>query len=141
MINTTLIFSADNVDWKILAEVYRLALLGEHKPEKLREAYTNSDICCFVYINERLIGSVRAISDGVYFATICDVVVLPEFQRQGIGRQIMNAMIERISVPKILLASVIGQEDFYRKLGFLKHKSVMARYPNVEWFKENGYLE
>ena len=53
----------------------------------------------------------------------------------------MEAMIEKLAVPKVILACVLGQEGFYRKLGFLKHKSVMALYPNVEWFREKGYLE
>ncbi len=53
----------------------------------------------------------------------------------------MNAMLERLHADKVLLACMIGQEGFYRKLGFLKHKSVMALYPNTEWYKENGLLE
>ena len=78
---------------------------------------------------------------GNTFAFICDIVVLPEFQRQGIGTRIVNALSKRSAAEKVLLACVIGQEDFYRKQGFLRHKSVMALYPNAEWYKENGLLE
>ena len=107
----------------------------------LQRAYEKSQVCCFVYRGTQLIGAGRALSDGDYFAFICDIVVLPEFQRQGIGTRIVNALSERSAAEKVLLACVIGQEDFYRKLGFLKHKSVMALYPNAEQYKEIGLLE
>ena len=137
----TLTFSDQSIDWDVLVEVYRRAPLGKQNARKLKQAYQNSSVCCFAYHNDQLIGAGRAISDSIHFATICDIVVLPEFQGKGIGRQITEAVIDKLNVKKILLACVIEQEGFYRKLGFLKHKSVMALYPNVEWFKENGYLE
>ena len=137
----TLEYSTDSVNWIELAEVYRLAPLGTYDPERLQHAYEESQICCFVYYGSQLIAAGRALSDRQYFAFICDIVVLPEFQRQGIGTRIMNAISEKSAVEKVLLACVIGQEDFYRKLGFLKHKSVMALYPNAEQYKELGLLE
>ena len=137
----TLAYSTDSVNWTELAEVYRLAPLGTYDPKRLQRAYEKSQICCFVYYGAQLIAAGRALSDGEYFAFICDIVVLPEFQRQGIGTRIMNAMSERLAAEKVLLACVIGQEGFYRKLGFLRHKSVMALYPNAEWYKENELLE
>jgi ribosomal protein S18 acetylase RimI-like enzyme len=141
MDDITLGYSTDSVDWTELAEVYRLAPLGTYDPERLQRAYKKSQVCCFAYYGAQLIAAGRALSDGEYFAFICDIVVLPEFQRQGIGTRIMNAMSERLAAEKVLLACVIGQEDFYRKQGFLRHKSVMALYPNAEWYKENGLLE
>ena len=137
----TLEYSTDSVNWTELAEVYRLAPLGTYDPERLQRAYEKSQVCCFVYRGIQLIAAGRALSDGEYFAFICDIVVLPEFQRQGIGTRIMNALSERSAAEKVLLACVIGQEGFYRKLGFLKHKSAMALYPSAEWYKENGLLE
>ena len=134
-------YSTDSVNWAELAEVYRLAPSGTYDPERLQCAYEKSQVCCFVYHGTRLIAAGRALSDGEYFAFICDIVVLPEFQRQGIGTRIMNAMSKRLAAEKVLLACMIGQEDFYRKLGFLRHKSVMALYPNAEQYKENGLLE
>ena len=134
-------YSTDSVNWTELAEVYRLAPLGTYDPERLQHAYEESQVCCFGYHDTQLIAAGRALSDGEYFAFICDIVVLPDFQRQGIGTRIMDAMSERLTAEKVLLACVIGQEDFYRKQGFLRHKSVMALYPNAEWYKENGLLE
>ena len=141
MDDITFEYSTDSINWTELTEVYRLALLGTYDPERLQRAYEKSQVCCFAYHGIQLIAAGRALSDGEYFAFICDIVVLPEFQRQGIGTRIVNAISERSAAEKVLLACVIGQEGFYRKLGFLRHKSVMALYPNAEWYKENGLLE
>ncbi len=137
-----LTYDTDPVDWSDLAEVYRRAPLGDPGSDKLQRAYENSAACCFAYREAELVGAGRAISDGVNFATVCELVVAPEYQKGGIGRSIMEEdMLERLAVPKVILACVHGQEGLYRKLGFLKHKSVLALYEDSEWFKENGYLE
>ena len=74
-------------------------------------------------------------------ATVCDLVVAPDFQHQGIGRAILRSILQQLAVPKVLLACIQGQEEFYRKEGFLKHKSIMALYENHKWFVANDYLE
>ena len=77
MDDITLGYSTDSVDWTELAEVY------PYDPERLQRAYAGSQVCCFAYSGTQLIAAGRALSDGEYFAFICDIVVLPEFQRQG----------------------------------------------------------
>lgn len=129
------------VDWEALADIYRRAPLGTPHPEKLRRSYENCEVCCFAFSNEELVGAGRAISDGETFATVCDLVVAPDFQHQGIGRAVLRSILQQLAVPKVLLACIQGQEEFYRKEGFLRHKSVMALYENHEWFVANGYLE
>jgi GNAT superfamily N-acetyltransferase len=43
--------------------------------------------------NERLVGTVRVLTDGHFFATIPEILVLPEYQRQGIGRELMHRAV------------------------------------------------
>ncbi len=133
--------NARGVNWKDLAEVYRRVPLGKLDPGKLRRAYSNSEVCCFAFNGEALVGGGRAISDDESSTTVCELVVAPEFQRQGIGRAILSSILRKLAVPRVILAGVHGQQDFYRKEGFLKHKSVMALYANSQWFVDNGNLE
>jgi len=51
----------------------------------------------FIFDSDQLIGFGRAISDGAYQAAIYDIVVLPEYQKQGIGRLIMERILQKIS--------------------------------------------
>ena len=95
----------------------------------------------FAFSGEALVGGGRTISDDEAPATVCELVVAPEYQRKGVGRAILRSILRKLAVPRVILACVHGQQDFYRREGFLSHKSVMALYANTQWFVENANLE
>jgi GNAT superfamily N-acetyltransferase len=91
-------------------------------PEELEVAIQNSFAVVSVYNEGQLIGFGRAVSDGVAYATLYDVMVIPVWQGQGIGSQIIRILVnkcERHDVRKIHLFAAKGSEDFYRHLGFV----------------------
>lgn len=68
------------------------------------------------------IGMGRAIADGVSDAYLQDVVVMPEYRRQGIGRQIVGALVRHCTEGGIAWVGVIaepGSEGLYEALGFI----------------------
>lgn len=74
---------------------------------------------------KKVIGMARLITDGGYFYFIVDVIVLPEFQGQGIGRQIISRLMDYVDSSildkEIGFASLIaadGKSGFYKKFGF-----------------------
>ena len=69
------------------------------------------------------------ISDGVCYGAIFDVGVLPEYQKKGIGRGVMNELLKGNDNIPIHLTSTFGNEEFYKKLSFKKHKTAYSRYP------------
>ncbi len=83
-------FDTAGVDWAEAAEVLRRAPLVAREPGKLRRACENSYVVCFAFDGETLAGMARAISDGEYLAGLFDLVVLPEYQGKGIGKQLMS---------------------------------------------------
>ncbi len=46
--------------------------------------------------DDRAIGVVRLSWDGGYVAFLSDVIVIPEYQGQGIGKKLVEAVIKRI---------------------------------------------
>jgi len=69
----------------------------------------------------KAIGMGRIISDGISDAYIQDFVVLPKYRRQGIGKQLLNFLLEHCLAKGILWIGLIaepGQESFYSSLGF-----------------------
>ena len=129
------------ISWETLAVIFKQAPLGERKPEKLQEAFTNSSVRCFVWDDDHLIGAGRALTDGVTFAAIFDVVLLPEYQGKGIGSRIMEHLAVAAKAPNLILHAVPGKEAFYRKLGFCKMTTAMARFSNPEKQRVQGYIE
>jgi len=69
----------------------------------------------------KAIGMGRIISDGVSDAYIQDLVVLSEYRGQGIGKQLVNALLDRCLSKGMLWIGVISepeQDGFYSSLGF-----------------------
>jgi aralkylamine N-acetyltransferase len=132
---------AEAIDWERLAVVFQRAPLGSRDPVKLREVFQNSPIRCFVWDGGELMGAGRAITDGVRYSVIFDVVLLPEYQGRGIGKRIMKFLADRSKASSVLLYAVPGKEGFYSKLGYRKMKTAMAKFPNPETQHENGYIE
>lgn len=73
--------------------------------------------------SSRAVGMGRMISDGVSDGYIQDLVVLPDWQSQGVGRMILNKLLEECRSRGIAWVGLIaepGNEDFYDSFGFRK---------------------
>ncbi|WP_363054431.1 GNAT family N-acetyltransferase [Methanoregula sp. PtaB.Bin085] len=69
----------------------------------------------------RAVGMGRIISDGISDAYIQDVVVLPEYRKSGIGRDIVSILIGhclQAGITWIALIAEPGTEKFYLPIGF-----------------------
>ena len=72
----TIAYTHDLVDWDRLADIFVHAPFATRLPSDIQKAFTNSYACCFAYTHDGvLLGAARAISDGVYYAVILDVVL------------------------------------------------------------------
>jgi ribosomal protein S18 acetylase RimI-like enzyme len=127
------IYDQESIEWGELSNLYRIAPLGEKKPEDLKIAFSNSRYKCFVYENGTLIGAGRALADGIDCSYLCDVAVHPDYQGKGLGQEII-ARLKEFSAghKKIILYANPGTEGFYRKLGFLRMRTAMAIFQNRE---------
>jgi GNAT superfamily N-acetyltransferase len=67
----------------------------------------------------QLIGLARVLDDGALYASVWDLIVLPECQRRGIGRALFAAVLERTAGRRLvsLIATPAG-EALYRAAGF-----------------------
>ncbi len=117
-----------HIDWWRLADIMARAPLFERKPYELATAFRDSYAAVFAHHNGELVGAARALSDGVYYATIFDVVVAPEHQGCGVGRQMVKALLTKLPVERIFLTSVQGKEGFYERFGFLRQTNAMGLY-------------
>ena len=115
------------VDFEELANLYRIAPLGDKPAGALTTVFANSRFVCFVHSGHQLIGAGRALADGVDCAYIADVAVHPDHQGRGLGRSILTRLVERCSGhKKIILYAKPGTEPFYASLGFLRMNTAMA---------------
>ena len=63
-----------------------------------------------------LVGCLRILTDGYFFGTITEMLVLPEYQRQGVGSRLLQLAKEH--TPTMLyFGAQPGVEGFYEKNG------------------------
>ncbi|UGB28952.1 GNAT family N-acetyltransferase [Metabacillus sp. B2-18] len=94
---------------------------GTYTREQLYQAAENSWYHISIYDQDQLIAFGRMISDGVYQALICDVMVDPSYQKQGLGKKIIEALLQKCKdsgIQSVQLFSAKGKQQFYEKLGF-----------------------
>jgi GNAT superfamily N-acetyltransferase len=136
-----IIYDCSKVDWKTVSETLKNVGMAYEEPDVHKKAFEASHTAVFVYKDSRLIGFGRAISDGAYQAAVYDVAVVPEFQKMGVGRMIMEKILERLKGCNIILYARPGKEEFYRKLGLRMMKTGMVLFKNPERMKERGFTD
>lgn len=85
-----------------------------------------------------LVGMVRVVGDGAIFFEIVDAAVHPNFQRQGVGRQLMQNVLgwlERHAhrTAFVTLHANAGSEAFYQSLGFQRRKADEPAMFHPDW--------
>ena len=90
-------------------------------PARLKKAFEGSFSIWGAYENGKLVGLIRAVGDGASILYIQDLLVLPAYQRQGIGTFLMKTL--RTQVPSIYQIVLMTDRAphllaFYRSCGF-----------------------
>lgn len=91
---------------------------GDYNVEMTRQALART-LNITAYHQGQLVGCLRILTDGYFFGTITEVLVLPEFQKQGVGSRLLA--LARAHTPTLLyFGAKPGAEGFYEKNGCQK---------------------
>ena len=97
---------------------------GTEMPDMIQKGYripwVNSTVVVSAWDNERLVGAVRALSDTMFRSVIYDLLVSPEYQRNGIGKELVRRCVARFPNSEWLVATNEKTSCFYEKFGFIK---------------------
>ncbi len=96
-------------------------------PKKLERAIAQSLSVLGAYDGDQLVGLIRAVGDGETILFIQDLLVLPSYQRQGIGRQLVDALVDQFPQvrQRVLLTDDQPQtRAFYENIGFVQSSKV-----------------
>ena len=71
------------------------------------------------YDGDKLVGCLRILTDGYFFGTITELLVLPEYRHKGVGSRLLQ--LAKANTPTMLYFGVQpGLEGFYEKNGCVK---------------------
>lgn len=120
----TLRRTISGLDLDQLNSVFVAVGFPRRDPEKIRVALEHTDALLWLEYEKtrRPVAFARATGDGVFNAIIWDVVVDPSFQGIGLGKAIMERLIDELlskGIRNIALYSEPRVVGFYRPLGFV----------------------
>ena len=93
--NLTWSHDISNINWVDLAQLYRMAPLGDKDPIRLSTTFQNSRFRCFVFEGDAIVGAGRALSDGHDCSYVCDIAIHPDYQGHGLGKRIVQDLVDQ----------------------------------------------
>lgn len=109
-----------NVDWhQLKATLAADCFDNGRSPEQLRRSFENSFATVLAYAGDSVVGTARALSDGICNAYVVDVWTYSPFRRRGIGGSMVEYLLSRLEGQHVYLFSDDAVE-FYARLGFIE---------------------
>ena len=111
--------------------------------EQAKKAIRNGLFNVTAICDGKVVGMGRLVGDGAMYWYLQEIIVLPEYQGKGIGKSIVNRLLEHIrenSIPgtgvEVGLTAVKGKESFYEKFGFSCGSSGMKKWIEADALPE-----
>lgn len=92
-----------------------------HQPQMLEKALSHSLVIYLALDGDAVVGLIRLVGDGFSSVFVQDLIVLPSYQRQGIGSSLMKEALEDYKdAYQVQLVTEQTEKNvgFYRSLGF-----------------------
>ena len=92
-----------------------------HQPEMLEQALSHSLAIYVALDDDTVVGLIRLVGDGFSSVFVQDLIVLPSYQRQGIGGSLMKEALEDFKETyqvQLVTEQTERTLRFYRSMGF-----------------------
>lgn len=127
-----------DVDWEAMkATLIKDNFHNGRTTEQLKTSFVNSYSTCIAYADKEIVGTARALSDGVCNAYIVDVWTYSEYRHQGIARKMMEILTEELPGQHVYLFTD-DSVDFYKKLGFKEQPTGLSKVIGKWLVNESG---
>ena len=91
---------------------------------KLKRAFESSLYMFGAYDGDELVGFIRCVGDGEHIVLVQDLIVAPDYQRTGIGRELMKQISEKYADVRMFMLVTDAQDEnanaFYQAIGMKK---------------------
>jgi len=117
-------------------DVLQRSTLAERRPvhdhERIELMLRNADVIVTARASEVLVGVSRAITDFSFCTYLSDLAVDIEFQKLGIGRELIARTHEAAGrVTRLVLLAAPNARSYYPHIGMLPHDSCWMLEPGI----------
>ncbi|GIU74613.1 MAG: N-acetyltransferase [Bryobacteraceae bacterium] len=106
--------------------------LGERRPVQDSSAIArmleHANLLATCWDGETLAGAARCFTDFAYVTYCSDLAVRAEYQRQGVGKELLRTVL-RAAPCRIVLLAAPKAVDYYPRIGFTRHPSAWTILP------------
>ena len=104
-------------------DLYKRSTLGERRPihnvQTFEAMLKNANLTITAWDGETLVGISRSLTDFAYVAYLADLAVDQEYQRSGIGKQLIEETKSRLGPEcMIVLLAAPKANEYYEHIGF-----------------------
>jgi ribosomal protein S18 acetylase RimI-like enzyme len=113
---------AQGLELDAVIDLYRASGLGERRPvddrERMRQMLANANLVITAWDGARVIGIARSLSDFAFCTYLSDLAVHAEYQRRGIGKELMRRTQARGGRATVFLFAAPAAIEYYPHAGF-----------------------
>jgi GNAT superfamily N-acetyltransferase len=113
-------FDLSRIDFRATSDQLMRSYWGASRTDEAnRRAFENS-LCAGAYLDGEQVGFARVITDYTVFAYLLDVIVWPERRGHGIGKQLVQALLDHPNMKTVSHWSLTTNDahSLYQKFGF-----------------------
>ena len=104
-------------------DLYKRSTLGERRPihniQTFEAMLKNANLTITAWDGEKLVGISRSLTDFAYVTYLADLAVDQQYQRSGIGKQLIDETKARLGAEcMIVLLAAPKANEYYEHLGF-----------------------
>lgn len=122
-----------DLDLDDMIELYIDSTLGERRPvaerERMARMLEEADLVVTAWDGDLLVGISRCVTDWVYCTYLSDLAVRADYQRRGIGRELIRRTREITPEATVILLAAPAAVDYYPKIGMTRHDSAWVLWP------------
>lgn len=115
------------IDPDVFIGLYRDSTLGERRPvddrERMVAMLRQANLLVTAWDGERLVGLARSLTDFCYATYVSDLAVHRDYQRQGIGVELLRRTRDLSAPATLILLSAPAATGYYPRIGFQPHPS------------------
>lgn len=124
------VYKSDAIpDAEQIIELYNSS--GINRPttdrERIAEMYANSNLIVTAWDGDRIVGVSRSLTDFCYCCYLSDLAVRKEYQKLGIGKELIRLTQEKIGQQTtLILFAAPSAMEYYPKVGFQKAENAFV---------------
>lgn len=117
----------NNISPNEFKELLIKSTLGERRPiddsERIKAMVENANLIITARDKNKLVGVARSVTDFVYCTYLSDLAVDEQYQKQGIGKELIRLTKKETPKATLLLLAAPKAVDYYPHIGMTKHKA------------------